>query len=101
MGNMFYSYRPRWIIVGLMLMLGAFATYCLINSLRTRAEVPQVIERIHMLTKILEVYVADHGKFPEDLQTLVAEMHLDQRLLLPIAEEKVEYFPPSIAAPGT
>jgi len=101
MSQLLSRYNVRWIIVGLIVISGAFASLWFINSLREKAKVPQVIERIHMITKMLEVYVADNGKFPEDLQSLITEMRSDQGLLSSIAGEKVEYLRPTMSAPGT
>ena|SRR2546422_6126430 len=102
MERLFFRHRTRWVVAALILvLLGAYAAFWFRNSVRGRARLPKLVERVHLLTKMMEVYVADNGTFPEDLPALVTEMHLDQRLLSSIAGEKVEYFRPTISAPGT
>src|SRR5437867_3813657 len=91
----------RWIPVGLMFIFCAYGALRLANSLNDKANLAKVIDNIHLLTKTLEVYAIDNGRFPEDLQSLVTEMHLDERLLSSAAGEKLEYFRPDMTSAGT
>ena len=56
---------------------------------------------MHHLTKILQVFVEDHGSFPPSLEVLLAQEKLDAGFLEPIHGERWEYTRPPENADGS
>ena len=55
----------------------------------------------HHLAEMLQTYVADHGGFPPSLEQMLKDRGADPRLILPLADERTEYFPPKAGDPDT
>ena len=91
----------RWLLVCLVVTLTGCIAIRFWTVQRDKARLAKLISRVHLLSKDLETYVSDKGSFPDSLETMVREMHLDERVLTPLYGEKMEYIRPIPNAPGT